>query len=70
MFKQAVIGVMFAGCSVVDRLSFLPVGPVRRLGCPSGLALWAWRLEDHWGLTKPPADKDRPRGHKNPEAGR
>lgn len=69
MLKQALIRVMYASCSVVDLLSLLPVGPVRKLGCPTGLAFRAARLEDRWGLTKPPVDKGRPRGH-NPGAGR
>ena len=68
MLKQALIRLMYVGCTGADLLSFLPVGPVRKLGCPHGLAYRAGRLEDRWGLTKPPGDKGRPRGH-NPGAG-
>lgn len=66
MFKRMLVSAIYAACTLVDRISFLPIGPVRRLGCPSGLGLRAARLEDHWGLVQPPVVPGRPQ---NPGAG-
>lgn len=55
MLKRAIITALTAGCAVIDALtsSGVPVGPLRRLGCPTGLDLRAARLEERWGLTSP-----------------
>lgn len=47
-------------CGLIDRLDGrVPLGPLRRLGCPSGLAYWSYLLEERWGLTPPPPTAPR-----------
>lgn len=55
-YKAIAITALYVGCMVVDELAHrgVPLGPLRRLGCPTGLGLRAARLEDRWGLTPPP----------------
>jgi len=56
MLKRAIVRLLYLGCAVIDHTpsAILPAR-VRRLGCPSGLALRAARLEERWGLEQPPA---------------
>lgn len=56
--KQNIIKIMYALCESIDGASqLIPLGPLGRLGCPRGLGLWAWRLEERW----------YPRDHQQPK---
>lgn len=70
MLKRLIVNLMERGCTAIDCLaSVVPVGPLAKLGCPTGLAHAAFRLEDHWGLNQPPAGTQRPEGNSPRAAG-
>lgn len=50
--KAAVVTALSGACTAIDWLADagVPLGPLRRLGCPTGLDLTAARLEQRWQL--------------------